>query len=324
MTTPTSWMTAILFTALVSSCASSTPTPSGDPAPTFPTQAKPDADFPVAPNSPTTPAPDNADECGDDWSTVVDPLFAALAADAEVTTTPVAQGCRSTSRIGNATLSVLVEPVAASAIDDVASARQNSVSLMGFVELGFVATDDHVASSLFHPETGRLVESRWVQLDATSAMRVEVTIDADGQSYRDLVLHPIATLEVDAANYQRAKDSDAQSASEFSSSNGDVLAVSHALDVVLSKVSDTLVLDPLATDRGADAIAFEYAFPDNFAAVADAKQPDDCSVDGAIAHCNIDVGDDSYRFAFARIDSRWLLDNFAVTTERPPTAPNEE
>ena len=261
----------------------------------------------------TTIAVATVERCGADWSDVVAPLFDAVDVEPEsIATDAVGDGCRSAAPTSSGDISVLLEPTSSAAVEQLMTERSSATSFMGFEEREFLMTNTWASSSLLHPELDRLVESRWLILTDTDAIRIEVAVLGNAEATRDVLLAHIDALEGSAATYQIADNAERLVTEEAWAANNDAQAVSQALSEVLGRVASTVNLGPLATTSGADAIAFEYAFPENFEALRSAHRPTDCLVQEGSARCELLAGQSAYAFDFVQRDGAWLLDDFTL------------
>lgn len=255
----------------------------------------------------------DAQRCGGDWEAVVSPVFAAAnGSPADISTSALGEGCLSQTVTSGGAMSILLEPISARAVEELIAEREPADSFMGFLELEFLTTDVWASSSLLHADLDRLVETRWLILDAENGVRLEVTVDGDAAAARARLLEQIDVLEATAAAYQVAGNADRLVTENAWGSNGHAVEASAALIVILDHVANTERLGPIATEDGADAIAFEYAFPENFAALRSAHRPTDCSANSATARCILRSGASMYAFDFVRGEGAWLLDDFAL------------
>ncbi len=260
------------------------------------------------------PAVADAPRCSEDWHMAVAPVLDAIdGPPAEIITEPVGQGCRSRASTSVGSVSVLLEPLSSVDVEDLIAEREPSGTFMGFEELEFLTTDTWASSSLLHSGLDRLVETRWLVLDADNGLRIEVTVDGGANAARVQLLEHIDALEGTAAAYQVAGNANQLVTEHAWGSNEHAVEVSAALIVVLDHVANTQRLGALATENGADAIAFEYAFPENFAALRSAHRPTDCMASAEAARCAVGAGASTYVFDFVPDDVGWLLDGFALT-----------
>lgn len=251
--------------------------------------------------------------CDTTWVRLVEETFVLAGfATEQIETTSLGNGCQSQSSNPTRTLTVKLETAPASTIDDVVASRSSSLPLRGFTELAFSSTDGHASSSLLHIELDRLVENRWARVSPTEAIRIELSIDKSGLALRRTVLRELDKIEATAVLYERARIQEFDPSNPTVSVNQDRDAVVSVLEVVLGRVAETVQLGSLATDQGADSIAFEYAFPENFAALVDRREHYDCRVVGDTAECTVSEVANSYHFTFIRANDTWLLHDFAL------------
>lgn len=307
---------AALFCILATACSSPSETIAlvAEDAPEALSFDEPLGTVPLDGASPSmTIAVATAERCGAGWSDVVAPLFDAIDVEPEsIATDAVGDGCRSVAPTSTGEISVLLEPISSAAVEQLMAERSSATSFMGFEEREFLMTNTWASSSLLHPELDRLIESRWLILSDTDAIRIEVAVLGNAETMRDVLLGQLDALEGSAATYQIAGNAERLVTEEAWAANDDTQAVSQALSEILGRVASTVNLGPLATASGADAIAFEYAFPENFEALRSAHRPTDCLVEEGSARCELLAGQSTYAFDFVQRDGAWLLDDFTL------------
>lgn len=269
----------------------------------------------IADSDPPEPAPPTADGgpstiCRSvGWEDAVGSVLDhAGLGDASPTTTATGRGCRTTTAIDGQKVEVRLELLGADALDDVVAARialgDDTSALMGFEELGLVVADGHVSSSLWHADLGRLEEHRWIQVDDDEAFHLLVVIEPrsapDPPGWTDVVTELESDVAPLVADYAERPPTPQPA------------PVVAALGSVIDSVAAGEPLGDTATAAGAEAIAFEYAFPENLASIATHREDIVCGEGPDGMECQVTALDAVYRFRFVEQGDRWLLDDFGI------------
>lgn len=223
--------------------------------------------------------------------------------------TSTGRGCRAVSTIADREVDIRIEIVDRAFMADAAATRGGGAEdiapdLMGFEEVSSEVTGSVVASSLLHPKLDRVEEHRWIAVDGGGAFHLAVAVEPAGSDLRSelagIADRAATGLEAVVADHNRT------------GGEGEPEGVAAALEHVLTSIIDGRPLDDDSTPTGLEAISFEYAFPENIAAIAPYRDDVACDQDAATAECRIEALSSVYRFTFVDDGGSWLLDDFRV------------
>lgn len=268
--------------------------------------------------------------CVDDrWREAVKGAVDRLGIDVvSLNSTPTGRGCRVVvASAAGREVDMRIELLNDARLEEVVTSRRTAEGdvdgLMGFRELGLVVSVGRISSSLFHDDIDRSEEYRWIELPIgereagrPAAVHVALAIEPLGSLPHTAM---VDATEVFAASSVALVDAwaDANAVVDPPSDDGvddtaSVVDAQQALFGVIDAVRAGVPLGTAATPRGAEAIAFEYAFPQNLAAIASYRDDVVCHELASGVECTITALRSVYRFGFVSADDRWLLDDFVV------------